>query len=430
MSAVRTASEAPQRSSLTQNVVAMYALQIANYLIPLVTLPYLIRSLGAEQYGVVAMAYAVVYFMVLFVDAGINTLAARRLARPDVDGRTVAGIFAATQLIKLVQSAAMFLLLCCLVLTVPGLRAAAVVYLATFPIVLGSLLFPTWLFQGLEIMRFTTLCSVGGRLLATAGIFMFVRDPGDVVLAALLQASATALSGLLALPVIFGRLGLRLRLPKRRLLVELRRTLSRARSLAPAEYLSDALGNSGVFILGLFAGDAAVGAYAAVEKVARAAASLFQPLKRALFPALAGRWMRNSAAAGEYCRSWTLRIVLLGGIGATGLFFTAPLALDLMFGRGWSEHATLLQVLAVWLALHVAATALGQFWLLARGERSLYTRCLIRAGTVQLAATFAGAWAFGPPGLVTAVACAELLRLALFSSAVRSNRSKALACAS
>ena len=262
---------APRRAPLLQNVAAMYALQIANYLIPLATLPYLIRVLGAEQYGVMAMAYAVVFFMVLFVDAGFNTLATRRLARPGTRASQISEIFVATQLVKLGQCAAMFLLLCALIAVVPQVGELSAVYLASFPIVLGSLLFPTWLFQGLQIMHFTAACSVGGRLFATVGIFVLVKDAGDVVTAALLQASATAISGLLALPILFGRVRLRLTVPRRRLRARIRRTLADARPLAPAEYLTDAVGNSGVFILGFFASDAAVGVYAAIEKVAEPA---------------------------------------------------------------------------------------------------------------------------------------------------------------
>ncbi|MDH3507529.1 MAG: oligosaccharide flippase family protein [Gammaproteobacteria bacterium] len=420
---------APRRAPLAQNVAAMYALQIANYLIPLVTLPYLIRVLGAEQYGVMAMAYAVVFFMVLFVDAGFNTLATRRLSRPGIRATQINEIFVATQLVKLGQCGAMFLLLCALSAVVPQIGKATAVYFATFPIVLGSLLFPTWLFQGLQIMHFTAACSVGGRLLATVGIFVLVKDAGDVVTAALLQASATAISGLLALPILFGRVRLRLTVPRRRLRARIRRTLADARPLAPAEYLTDAVGNSGVFILGFFASDAAVGVYAAIEKVARAGAGLFQPLTKALFPALAGHWISGAADAERFCRSWTQRILSLAIVLGIAMSVVAPTALEILFGDGWAEHAALLRVLAAWIAASVAATVLGQFWLLARGARSIYSRCLVTAGVFQLLVALVGAGLYGAQGLVVAAVIAELARLLLYCVAARRAQGGASACA-
>lgn len=420
----------PARAPLRHNVLAMYALQIANYAIPLVTLPYLIRVLGAEGYGAMAAAYAVVFFMVLFVDAGTNTLATRRLARPQIDLQSIRRIFAATQWIKLVQCAAMAVLLLGLIRFVPAIGEAKALYLATLPLLLGSLLFPTWLFQGLEVMHFTTVCSVGGRLLATLAIFACVREPGDVVIAALLQASATALSGLLALPLLFGRVGVTLRVPQRRLYHEIRRTLSDARALAPAEFLTHAVANSGVFVLGLFANDAAVGVYAAVEKVARAGASVFQPLTKALFPGIAGGWMTAATDTGVRCRAWTRRILLLAVLAAGTLWALAPWGLETMFGPGWAAHATLLRLLAVWLVASVAATVVGQFWLLARGDRRRYTLCLLGSGLVQLGASLVAAQHFGAHGLVGVWLAAELIRLSVFALATRRPDQGVSQCAS
>ncbi len=411
-----------RRSSLGRNITALYVLQIANYVIPLVTLPYLVRALGAEQYGVMAMAYAVVFFMVLFVDAGFNTIATRRLARPGIDIAAVSEIYVTTQVIKLAQCALMALLLAGLVAAVPAMAASAPVYYATFPIVLGSLLFPTWLFQGLENMHFTLLCSVSGRLLATLGIFVLVRDADDVLLAALLQASATAVSGLLSLPVVFRQLGVRLDVTWGRLGTSMRRMLSDARAFAPAEFLTNAVGNSAVFVLGLFAGSAAVGVFAAIEKIARAGAGLFQPLTKALFPALAGRWIGGAADAAGYGRRWTLRILLLAGMSAGTLFAGAPFALEALFGPEWSAHAGYLRLFALWMVAHVTATVLGQFWLLARGMQSAYSFGLLLAAAVQLAASVFAAWFYGATGLVIAIACAELARIVIFLIAVRRGR--------
>ena len=280
-------------------------------------------------------------------------------------------------------------------------------------------MFPTWLFLRLEIMHFTTGCSVGGRLLATFGIFVFVRDSGDVVTAALLQASATALSGLLALPFILGRLRLRFNMSWRRLLQSARRTFDEARMLAPAEYVTDAISNSNVFVLGLFAGDAAVGVFAAIEKIARACASLFQPLVKALFPSLTGRWLSAADNAELRSRYWTRIILLLAMTASIVMLAAAPFALELLFGAGWAEHATLLRLLAAWIVANVTAVVLGQFWLLARGRKSVYARGLFIAGALQLFASVAGAWSFGVIGLVVAVVIAEILRVIIFLQAAR-----------
>ncbi|MEO1574296.1 MAG: oligosaccharide flippase family protein [Pseudomonadota bacterium] len=122
MSAVssnETREASPPRSSLRQNLVAMYALQAANYIIPLVTLPYLVRTLGTEHYGILAGAYATVFFMTLFLDAGTNTVAVRELAQSGNDRRRVARIYCVNTLLKLWLATAMGIVLALLIAAVP-----------------------------------------------------------------------------------------------------------------------------------------------------------------------------------------------------------------------------------------------------------------------------------------------------------------------
>ena len=52
-------------SGLRSNIIAMGVVQIGNYAIPLITLPYLARVLGAEAYGKVAFAQVFIAYFVL-----------------------------------------------------------------------------------------------------------------------------------------------------------------------------------------------------------------------------------------------------------------------------------------------------------------------------------------------------------------------------
>lgn len=51
------------RSSTLRNLFYLYAVQVANYLFPLVTLPYLARVLGPEGFGKLALAQAVSQYL-------------------------------------------------------------------------------------------------------------------------------------------------------------------------------------------------------------------------------------------------------------------------------------------------------------------------------------------------------------------------------
>src|SRR4051794_32214402 len=70
----------PSMPSLRKNIASLYGVQIAAYVAPLVTLPWLTRVLGPDGYGQIAFCNAVTSYFVLFADYGFNFSATRAVA--------------------------------------------------------------------------------------------------------------------------------------------------------------------------------------------------------------------------------------------------------------------------------------------------------------------------------------------------------------
>ena len=56
--------------SVTKNVSALGVMQIANYVVPLLLLPFLARQLGIEAFGVVAITFASIQLVMVLTDYG------------------------------------------------------------------------------------------------------------------------------------------------------------------------------------------------------------------------------------------------------------------------------------------------------------------------------------------------------------------------
>ncbi len=323
-----------QRQSLKANILAMYMLQVSNYAIPLVTLPYLIRTLGATNYGLMAFAAAITYVMVLFIDSGYNLMAVRALSalhgekNAKEKTKEISKIFWLTQITKTLLAMCCLGTLILLVFFIPKLKIDASIYFVSFLTVFGTIAFPVWLFQGLEQMRLITTFNVAGRLLATLGIFILVQQPEDHLKAAFLQSSATLASGAMAFlflkkksPVEWHWAGWS----------EVYDYFKSGKNYFISDFFNSIFNNIPVLILGIHASKEIVGIFSALEKVIRSFLSLFSPFQRAIFPKAVSAYKHSFVSGFGIFKRSLLATTVTSVFIAIGLFFTSDAIIQFLF---------------------------------------------------------------------------------------------------
>ena len=271
----------PEKKRLIENFFSLAVLQGVTYILPLLTVPYLMRVLGAEKFGLVAFAQAFIQYFVIITDYGFDLSATREISINRNNDKAIQETVSSVFIIKIILMFVSLSVLCTVIFLVPQFRTEWPIYIFTFGIVLGNIMFPTWFFQGMENMKYITVLNIIAKGIFTILIFIIVKTSEDYIYVPGITSLGWIIAGLISIWFMVYKFEIRPCLPPKSAILDRFREstqffLSR---VSVSIYTS-----SNAFVLGLFTSNQMVGYYSAAEKLYSALRSLYQPLNNVLYP--------------------------------------------------------------------------------------------------------------------------------------------------
>lgn len=162
------------KNKFLNNLSYLAIIQILTLVIPFVYYPYLIRYMGADNYGFIIYVQSIVLILSVFVDFGFNLYGTKEISINRECDKTINKIYTCILIIKIIISILLlpvFLLI--LQYTVQynyngNTDTPKILYL----IILNDVLFSQWFFQGFEKIKYAAGINLISRLLLLLIIYI------------------------------------------------------------------------------------------------------------------------------------------------------------------------------------------------------------------------------------------------------------------
>ena len=379
--------------SLRKQATSLAVVHAVDVLQPLLILPYVGRVLGPAYFGQYAYALSIGQFATTVVGYGFHWTAQRAVASAREDPAMVASIFAEVFATKAIL---------CLAVAFAGLAASDTLLAISKPLFLcamltsvGDILFPAWLFIGLERAWQGAIAVVISRSLGLVFFLTMVTSPDQLELAVAIQAAIPLLAGVVSLPFVvhIGLAGFRSVTPSR-ILVQLR---NGSRGFLYT-FVETTLIVLPVPLVAHFSGFAAAGQYSVAEKFVSTGRPLFRVILETFTPRVAHHAQHDPAAgiALIWSSLWTL---VAGAALSLFLFLLGPYFIVLLFGKGFSEAIPIIRTMSVIPVLTNAIICTSNLYMFNYGHERAWAALTVL-------------------GLLTFLAVAYLLSLELSSAAI------------
>lgn len=354
------------------NFISLVLLQGVNYLLPLLSFPFLFRVLGVERWGLVTFGYALMQYFVMFTDFGFNLSATKYISEHRSDPQKINAYLNSAMIGRFILCGISLVILLILISCFDKFHAESSFYLLYFGIILGNVMFPMWFFQGIENMKYITVFNIVAKSLSFIPFFIFIREPEDYIYVPVCYSVGFVLAGIVSLFIVYFKMGMRWFLPPFRLVCD---SLKDSSAYFLARASTSLFTTSNSFLLGLVCGNTAVGYYSAAEKLYQAYNQLLSPFTGVLFPHIA------KSRDVSFFKKIFYRITFANLFCVTAVLLLATYVLHIVYGTADPHIQEVFRTLVTACFVTIPSMLLGYPFLAAMGH-PLYTNYTVMITSV------------------------------------------------
>ncbi|MBR6953594.1 MAG: flippase [Clostridia bacterium] len=366
--------------STRKNTAYNVAYRVFSVLLPLVTAPYLSRTVGREGVGLYSYAWNISYFFCLVAMLGLENYGTRAIAACRDDQKKLNQTFSAIWRMQSATAGLVLLVWTGYVLLVAGEEKPIAIPLTLMSV---SCLFNLdWALMGLDQFRPIALRNTAVKLIAAACVFLFVKGQEDLWIYGLAWSAATVAGCLLSAASLRGK-------------VQLVRVTWRdaGRHFWPCASLFVSVLAVSVYrimdkvMVGGMAGMAQNGLYENAEKIIYCLSGFISAVGTVMLPKVTAMQKKGQTERIRRHLDATMQAVLcMTAAMAFGVCAVADRLCVLFYGEDFAQSAALMAPLGFTLMMIGFANVIRTQWILPQERDRVVVRSVCAGAVVNLAA--------------------------------------------
>lgn len=335
----------PRMKRFAINVASLFSVQIANFLLPLLTVPYVVRVIGPANLGLLNFSQAYVTYFSLLINYGFDMAAVRTIAANRNDqaatSRIVSQVLAGKTLLWVLST----IIFVAVSLSNAEFKEHLFLHVCTYLVCIGTVLSPFWLYQAMEDLGRVAIFNLAVKIIFSLSVLLLIRRAEDYFYQNLAISVSQIAVSVTALYVALRRFKIKLSWPTT---PELLNRFKEDRTLFFSSVMITIYASSNTFFLGLMAPAYNVGIYSAgtrLEGMAETFVGL--ALNQAFFPIVANAFGQGREQGLRMVRNTFFPLFILMTLVCIGLWIVAPLFIELLYGAKFLPSIAVLRVVCV-----------------------------------------------------------------------------------
>lgn len=292
------------RKVLFQNFISLSSIQLMGMILPLISLPYVLRVIGFDNYGIIVFATSLINYFTSLTDYSFKITAVRDIAVFKESKKKLNFIYSKVLIVKFIFLCISLFLISSIVFLYPPFYENGLIFILCMLILVGHALFPDWFFQGIEKMRYLTFLNIGIKIFFTICIFIFIKEKDDYWIYPLLQGAGFIGAGLVGQLILIYTFKLKFYWLSWRII---KNTIVSNFPIFINQFVPTLYNNTSTFLLGLMYSKSLVGVYQAILTITNLGASLIEILSRVFFPFL----NRKKESFSKFMKMMILLVVII-----------------------------------------------------------------------------------------------------------------------